>query len=552
MKKMYLFIFVICSFLFPSLVSANTIDSIDTVVDIDENGNGHVTETWVLDVNEGSESYHSFGNMTDREITNFKVVRDDTLYTFVDSWNINASKAQKANKNGINYVSGGLELCWGIEYGKHTYTVSYVVNNLVWQYSDNQIMYFSFLPQNMNPAPKAFNLTVQSDKELSNLKYSSYGFVSENSIENGKVYFKSSKPLSSSDYVVALVGFPNETFTNLSINRDASFDDVSGEALEGATLNNKDSGIDIWEWIGILFWPILIVIIAIISLFASRGRDRIDKSEYVIPKKVNNFRDIPFNKDFLLAYYIALDEKIFDKKNLIGTYLLKWIKEERIKMVPTEGGVLDFNKNDNYYIDLNNLGSSTSTVEQSLITKMKNASKKENKLTPKEFKKYCKDHYTEIDSWLDLAYDTSKNMLISKGYIAVSKENYSKKKTRNVYKYTKKLAEQVIYLKGLKQFLNDFSLIDEKKAIEVHMWDEYLIFAEAMGIADKVAKQFKQFYPEEYKQMDMYESAFLVSTFSTSSVNAAASAKAAASSGGSFSGGGFSSGGFSSGGGGVR
>lgn len=32
----------------------------------------------------------------------------------------------KNNKYGINYVSQGLELCWGIsEYGNKTYTISY-------------------------------------------------------------------------------------------------------------------------------------------------------------------------------------------------------------------------------------------------------------------------------------------------------------------------------------------------------------------------------------------------------------------------------------------
>ena len=117
----------------------------------------------------------------------------------------------------------------------------------------------------------------------------------------------------------------------------------------------------------------------------------------------------------------------------------------------------------------------------------------------------------------------------------------------------KKLAEEVIKLKGLKKFLEDMTLIDDKKAIEVHMWDEYLIFAQAMGIADKVAKQFKDFHPEAYTQNEYYySSVYWASSFSSVSVNAAASARSAASSGGSFSGGGFSSGGFSSGGGGIR
>ena len=38
--------------------------------------------------------------------------------------------------------------------------------------------------------------------------------------------------------------------------------------------------------------------------------------------------------------------------------------------------------------------------------------------------------------------------------------------------------------------------IDDKEAIEVNIWEYYLIYAQILGIADKVAKQFKKLYPE--------------------------------------------------------
>ena len=40
-----------------------------------------------------------------------------------------------------------------------------------------------------------------------------------------------------------------------------------------------------------------------------------------------------------------------------------------------------------------------------------------------------------------------------------------------------------------------------KEAIEVKLWDEYLMFAYLFGIADKVAKQFKNLYPEIVEEM---------------------------------------------------
>ena len=57
-----------------------------------------------------------------------------------------------------------------------------------------------------------------------------------------------------------------------------------------------------------------------------------------------------------------------------------------------------------------------------------------------------------------------------------------------------------IHLKGLKKFLLDFSLMPEKEYFEVHIWEEYLIFAQLLGIADKVEEQFSKLYPQFKEQ----------------------------------------------------
>ena len=241
------------------------------------------------------------------------------------------------------------------------------------------------------------------------------------------------------------------------------------------------------------------------------------------------------------------------EENIMGALILKWLKEKKIEMVQTEkDGVLDFNKDDNYYIDITKLQNLPNNIEASLAFILNAASNNSGKVNPKDFEKYSQNHYQKIERWLEDAESYSKSLLINEGYIITGEENYSKKGKRKVYKFTAKLRDEFIKLKGLKQFLEDMTLIDEKKAIEVHVWDEYLIFAESLGIADKVAKQFEKFHPAEYSQSNYYHSYYWVSSFSTHSVSAAMRARSAASSGGSFSGGGMSSGGFSSGGGGVR
>ena len=58
------------------------------------------------------------------------------------------------------------------------------------------------------------------------------------------------------------------------------------------------------------------------------------------------------------------------------------------------------------------------------------------------------------------------------------------------------MLDEAIHLKGLKKFLLDFSIMPEREYFEVEIWEEYLIFAQLLGIADKVEKQFKKLYPD--------------------------------------------------------
>jgi uncharacterized membrane protein len=111
---------------------------------------------------------------------------------------------------------------------------------------------------------------------------------------------------------------------------------------------------------------------------------------------------------------------------------------------------------------------------------------------------------------------------------------------------------------GLKMFLNEFSRIDTREVIEVTIWEEYLMFAYLFGIADKVAKQLKNLYPEVLNDPNNnyvdYNTIMYINNISATSVRAATSARAAAESyssgGGGFSSGGGGGGSFGGGGGG--
>ena len=57
---------------------------------------------------------------------------------------------------------------------------------------------------------------------------------------------------------------------------------------------------------------------------------------------------------------------------------------------------------------------------------------------------------------------------------------------------------------GLKHFLLDFSLIRERELQETLIWQDYMVYALLMGIADKVAPQLRRLYPDLQPEIDQY------------------------------------------------
>ena len=163
-------------------------------------------------------------------------------------------------------------------------------------------------------------------------------------------------------------------------------------------------------------------------------------------------------------------------------------------------------------------------------------------LEPKELKQYMRSSYSQsiTDSFITTLH---------------SKTSISKYKDR---------LDEVRQLFGLKKFLKEFSLLNERHVGEVSLWKDYMIYATLFGIADQVIRDMKKINPE-YFNMDqvarqMADDTTLPMIYSTmhSGTARAAMSKAerearASGRGGSSSwgggGGGFSGGG---GGGGVR
>ena len=123
--------------------------------------------------------------------------------------------------------------------------------------------------------------------------------------------------------------------------------------------------------------------------------------------------------------------------------------------------------------------------------------------------------------------------------------------TKRINPYTQNGVNEIEAWKGLKKYMEHYSLINEKEVLEIEIWERFLVYATAFGIADKVIEQLKIAYPnfEEITGTNYSMMYLMMNTdFNNSFSSAISSSMSSAYSSGSGSGGGFSGGGGGGGG----
>ena len=546
MKKI---IFLIVTFLFSiSIVSAkNNIYNIDIKVYLDEEGNANITETWDVKGSDGTEWYKVLSNLGNMELSDFKVYMDGNLLTYKE-WDVDESLNEKKGYYGINKTYNSLELCFGkYDYKRHTFKLEYKLSNFVFNTEDAQVIYYNFIDKLSNVNFNSFTLELSSYYQFPDtLDVWGYGYKGYAYVYDGKIYMSSESDMDG-NYAVLLVKFPLNTFNTTNTTKYDTFEEVYNKAEQGTfDYDYSNTASNIINFIfGVLnfllfFLPFLIVfLIARGTLYGYKDNKTITK------KNTPLFRDIPCKKDIYYANALAsLNKWSKSSASILGAILLKWIKEDKVQIEKEKSTKIILNKD--IKLDIKE--------EQELYDMMYKASG-DGVLEAKELEKWAKKNYSKYLNLFDRIKNNKIRELKTQGHI-YKRNNRKECKYKNVMDDT--LYEDSKKLFGLKLFLEEFSSIDTKEAIEVKLWDEYLMFAYIFGIADKVAKQFKKLYPEYIENLDNvdFDTVIFLNTISIRSVSAANTARSRAQSyssgGGGFSSGGGGGGSFGGGGGGSR
>ena len=536
------------------LVSATSVFSYPNLYDLNikvvlsKNGDARITETREMYIDdEGTECYIGLANMGESQVKDL-TVSDETGTRFINvDWDVDETRDWKTYKCGIVTTSRGYELCWGLgDEGERTYTTSYTITGLVRGYPDADAIRHVFLDTSVSPKPDHAKITIMTADTTMVINPDScgiWGFRFEGNLwfENGTIVAETTKAMSEEAGLFIMVQFPKGMFEPTIWEND-TFENKKGEAFEGSDYASSDDDEDM-TWFE---WVIFFLIYGVSALAAVCSFVWHIFTVWHARRKANKdlmwYRDIPLNGNLQEANNILNAYKYMhtDYNNLMSACILKLIQLGAITIEtrPNIKGEME----PNFVIhELKNFGNQP-VLMRKIFNIFKNAAGSDTVLEPKELKQYMKSTCNQsiTDSFINTLH---------------TKTSISKYKDRE---------EEVRQLFGLRKFLKEFTLMDERGVGEVKLWKDYMIYATLFGIADRVIKEMKKVNPE-YFNMDqvanqMADNMTLPLIYSTlhHSTSSAVAAKAArehrSSGGGGHSswgggGGGFSGGG---GGGGVR
>lgn len=138
------------------------------------------------------------------------------------------------------------------------------------------------------------------------------------------------------------------------------------------------------------------------------------------------------------------------------------------------------------------------TYDETFYTILEAAAGENGVLEPAELERYCEKNAKPLSRFFDSCVREARQTLIHTGCLKGAVCNGPKDLTAEG---TRQLNE----ILGLKRFLLDFSLIHERGVRETVIWQDYMIYALLLGIADKVLPQIQALYPDALPQIQHVE-----------------------------------------------
>ena len=591
-----LIISILFIILIPNFANASQyLNNLNFYAEIDSNGNINVVETWNITVSSTNTLYKTFR-------------LDSTKYSGIT--NVLVQEVGKGNLNKYDkwayhlptgYYYGGLnedgefEICWGTglenSSATKTYKISYTFLDAVSKYNDCAEVYWQLIGSRFGISAKSITGTIKLPENT----YSKEDIRVWGHVEtlNGEIYSTSNNTIeftindyTRKNYVEVRIALPTDLVAKAKRTYNLNkLDNIIAEETSWAEeANNRRLAKEKSERIAgiIAVIAILAVLVFLFIQFIKYIKILKNTKKLQSEQKLDYYREKPeagsTPGDALYLYYdgIGITTPVFG--NLFSATMLNLKLKGYFDLV--------VNKNekgkDEVIISRTNKDIDNLQYEEEKIAKfISNAMGANNSITLRELQKYIKKHGEKVMTLKEKTANVVKEKQIE---LEKYDEKTSKQKTkyisvasvyliiavilfavlplsipliingilaiainRRLSRLTQKGIDEKEKWKGLKKYMEDFSLLNEKEVPAIEVWEEYMVYATVFGIADKVIKQLKLVYPdiENMSNLNTASYVYLMShtDFNSSFSHAISSSITSTMSSGSGGGGGFSGGG---------
>lgn len=612
-KILYILIFTLAFLLIGTIQSnagSLNLENLDFEVQINKDGSMDVKETWDIYIKQTNTLYKSFKTNFSKYsgITNV-IVKDTTNgqninFTKIDEW---AYHVEKNHYYGTENEDGNFEIGWGVGLDNSSatrkYEISYTVKDAIAKYNDYSELYWQFVGEDFEIGSDKITGKIYLPSNVSNKDdIKVWGHTED---LNGTIYTTDLNKIQfeldnfkSGRYVEIRTLFPTKLIINSGrtknteilqtvINEETKWADEANERRQRQEWMNKNLS-------KILICVYIIINIISVIIFGKKTIKYYKKNKelkkYQPTTKLEYFRDIPYENATpgeafgTLNVYLSTAIPNFFGKIFSATMLdltLKGFLE--IKQEKNEKGKDVIN----IYI-LKQVNDGLKTDETRIMVFLREAAKGQKVITLKELEKFIKNNPAKTEKLLKNNDNVVKQQLIDEKIIdAEIKKEYEKyygslvcyiiaiifsicfiaflfiiptilfiinailcnRIAKKLNVLTQKGVDIQEQWKGLKKYMEDFSMLDRREVPELVIWEKYLVYATVFGIADKVIKQLKIVYPnvEEITSTNLstytYINLMVNTNFSKSFSNAISSSMSSAYSSATGGGGGFSGGG---------
>lgn len=460
-------------------------------------GSGIVRQVWNTKVDEGTEFYLPFRTNGYLKIEDFTVSDNSGTYTYIDDWDIDASFEEKANRCGLHPTDEGYELCWGVSrYGENRYTLQYTVRHMFNAYTDSDGTLFRFVNSELNFTPTNVRLTLHLEDGTpitdSICNIWAFGYDGDIVFKNGTIIAETASPIRSENHMTLMVEFEKGVLQPAR-SENKAFADVKEYAFRDSDYQIGDENGRLVVLV-LLSLILLLAVAAIVTAVVITVRHRRQLRQ--LQETFGYWRESPNEGNLDASAYLGRLFALCKEDAVIGAYMLRMIADGCLEPIRhSTVGFMGFEKQKDG-LRLVREPSGDAHAKQ-LYQILQAACGDDGILDEKELETYCRRKATPLRSFLNASGAAGKRYFRDRNCFKCAEPH-------TVGRLTDAGKNELGQLLGIRKYLNDFSLLAEREIAETAVWQDYMVYAQLLGIADKVIDQLKDLYPERLPEIEEY------------------------------------------------